>query len=334
VTAHGTVQAVEPWLVRVTDPRGRTGIGEVTLGLGADPVAVAALRERLARPVASGEPVRGDPGDRVDLAIQAGIEAALIDAAGAPSEQVPVPVNATIAVETLHDSVAAARRAVAAGYRTLKLKGGGERSTAELVDRLGAVRSAVGPGVALRLDVNGAWTPAEAEERLRALDAVDLEVVEQPIAEGDPLALARLRRRVGVRIAADESVASFDDARALLAAGAVDVLVVKPARVGGPSQVLAIAQMASTEGVGVVVSTLLETGIGLAAALWSAVRLPDGATWAHGLATADELADDLVLDPIVVRAGVARVPGATGLGVRPDPAAIERFAVDRLGQWA
>ena len=172
-------------------------------------------------------------------------------------------------------SAEAARQSVDAGFVTLKLKAGAERETEVLVDRVRAVREAIGPDVHLRLDVNGAWDPPTAEERLEAVERFRLEYVEQPLAGDDAEALAELRRRVRVPIAADESVTSVKAARELLDAEAVDVLVVKPARVGGLVVGAEIAALAAERGVPVVVSTLFETGVGIAAALAMAARLPE-----------------------------------------------------------
>ena len=161
------------------------------------------------------------------------------------------------------------------GSVTLKLKAGAERETEVLVDRVRAVREAIGPDVHLRLDVNGAWDPPTAEERLEAVERFGLEYVEQPLAGDDAEALAELRRRVRVPIAADESVTSVKAARELLDAEAVDVLVVKPARVGGLVVGAEIAALAAERGVPVVVSTLFETGVGIAARLGDGGEAPE-----------------------------------------------------------
>ena len=146
-----------------------------------------------------------------------------------------------------------------------------------LVDRVRAVRAAVGPDIRLRLDVNGAWDLETATDRLDAIARFALEYVEQPLAGDDAAELAELRRRVRVPIAADETVTSLRAARALLDAGAVDVLVVKPVRVGGPVVAAEIAALAAERGVPVVISTLFETGVGIAAGLAVAAALPSSA---------------------------------------------------------
>jgi O-succinylbenzoate synthase len=239
-----------------------------------------------------------------------------------------VPLNATIDAVDLGAAVAGAGAAIAAGFATLKLKAPSGEPAEALVDRLAAVRAAVGPAVRLRLDANGAWSLGEAAARLAAVAPLGLEYVEQPVASLE--AMAELRRRVAVPLAADELVASPAAAAAVLDAGAADVLVVKPARVGGPLVALGIARAAAGRGVPTVVSTLLETGVGLLAGLRVAAALDAAVSGAHGLATADLLVDDLVLDPPAIRGGSAVVPWPVGAG-RVDDEAVRRFAVDVAG---
>ena len=153
--------------------------------------------------------------------------------------------------------------------------------------------------------------------------------------------LAELRRRVRVPIAADEAAESVRAVRALLAADAVDVLVIKPARVGGPAAVAEIAELAAERGVPVVISTLFETGVGIAAALAAAAALPDGrrptdgpAPPDHGLATAGLLDHDLLAESLVVADGRMHAParpGSGGLGIVLDVRALERFRVEAVG---
>jgi O-succinylbenzoate synthase len=121
------------------------------------------------------------------------------------------------------------------------------------------------------VDVNGAWDLETATDRIAAIARFGIEYVEQPLAGDDPEALATLRRRAAVPLAADETVTTPRAARALLDASAVDVLVVKP--VGSAvAATYEIASLAADHGVPVA-STLFETGVGLAAGLPSR-RLP------------------------------------------------------------
>jgi L-alanine-DL-glutamate epimerase-like enolase superfamily enzyme len=188
------------------------------------------------------------------------------------------------------------------------------------------VREAVGPDIALRLDFNGSLGHEEAQSVLSALATYGIEYAEQPLpASAGAAALAHLRRTAAVPIAADESVRDLGTARALLDARAVDALVVKPARVGGLRQAMAIVELAAAAAVPVTVSTLFETGVGLAGALHLAAAAPG--PQAHGLATATMLESDLLRAPLAVSAGRMSVPTDAGLGVDLDPEAIERYRV-------
>jgi L-alanine-DL-glutamate epimerase-like enolase superfamily enzyme len=248
-----------------------------------------------------------------------------------------VPVNGTIGFGGPAAGAEAALQAIEAGFTTLKLKAGVERETVDLVARVRAIRTAVGPDVRLRLDVNGAWDLPTAEERLEAVARFGIEYVEQPLPADDGAGAAELRRRVEVAVAADEAAASIVAVRRLLAEGAADVLVVKPARVGGPVAVAEIAAAAAAHGVPVVVSTLFETGIGISAALSAAMVLPsvEGARFpaplAHGLATFGLLEHDLLDEPLVVESGRMHAPGGDGAGrlrVRVSRPAVARFAAE------
>jgi L-alanine-DL-glutamate epimerase-like enolase superfamily enzyme len=153
--------------------------------------------------------------------------------------------------------------------------------------------------------------------------------VEQPLPAADVDGHAILRRETAVPVALDESVADEAAAQRILEVGAADFLVVKPARVGGPVVVRAIAAHAAEAGVPVVLSTFFETGIGLVAAVRAAAELPRiGEERAHGLATTGLLEHDLLMKPMAVEAGRIALPSAPEL----DAAALDRFAVERVGQ--
>jgi O-succinylbenzoate synthase len=198
------------------------------------------------------------------------------------------------------------------GYPAYKVKVG----HGDDVGRVAAVREAVGPSVAIRIDANGAWDVDEAVSRIARLAAYDLELVEQPVASIDDL--AAVRRRVGVPIAADECVRGLDDARRLRALGAADVVVLKVQPLGGVRAALEVAEAA---GVPAVVSSLYETSVGLAAGLALAAALPD-LPYACGLATAGLLAADVVNDPLLPEGGALAVRRPT-----VDPALVARYGV-------
>ena len=247
--------------------------------------------------------------------------AALLGAAVSPS----VAANATIGVETTVEAASQAWAARAAGFTCVKLKVGMAREIEEERQRVAAVRAAIGPSLALRLDANGAWDPARAVRTIRALEEYGLEFVEQPVAADDLAGLARVARELDTPIAADESIAGPDDARRVLDQEAAQVLVIKPMVVGGVRPARRIAEMANAAGVAAVVTTTIDGGIGVAAALHLAATLPSDGP-ACGLATASLLAGDIVAEAPVVRDGRMVLPSASGLGVTLDERAIARFA--------
>ncbi len=350
-TATGIWVEREAWLIRLTDVDGRVGLGEAVLepatGDVAETILAALIREtadaltRVGLPTRTDLDFQGAPG----RALNAAIEAARLDLEGSlPATIAPdgdgVAVNATLP-SLGPDAVAeAARQSVESGFATLKVKAGGERETEVLVERIRAIRTAVGPDVRLRIDVNGAWDLATAEDRLEAIARFGVEFVEQPLPAHDIDGLAELRRRVRIPIAADEAAASVRDVRELLLAEAVDVLVVKAARVGGPSAVAEIAELAADRGVPVVISTLFETGIGIAAGLAMAAGLPEvigprlAAPPDHGLATAGLLEHDLLAESLIVEDGRMIAPvgtGSLGLGIELDGRALDRYRVEAVG---
>lgn len=225
---------------------------------------------------------------------------------------VEVPVSALL-VERSPDALRREAAGVrAAGYRAAKLKLGG-RSLEGDCARARAAREGLGEGLRLRGDANGAWTERDARRALQSLADFGFEYVEQPVAPGEEMALARLRRLGLIRIAADESVATGGDAQRLVEAGAVDVLVLKPAMLGGPAQALEIAQRVRAAGCDVVFSHAFESAVGARHALHCAAAWGDPGA-CHGLCTAGLFVNDIA-EPVACRDGVALVGDSPGLGI-------------------
>lgn len=227
----------------------------------------------------------------------------------------PRPVRDEVEVNSIVPDVEAeevAAYAIAGGCRTAKVKVGGrassldrDRGRVEAVARALVEAGGVNPRV--RVDANGAWGAEEAVAAIEALDraahegGVDgLEYVEQPCStiEG----MAEVRRRVDVPIAADESVRLAEDPLAVVEMGAADILVLKVAPLGGVGDCLEIADKARMP---VVVSSALETSVGLAAGLALALALPQ-LDYAVGLGTACLLGRDTVARRLRPENGVLR----------------------------
>jgi O-succinylbenzoate synthase len=222
--------------------------------------------------------------------------AAAIDSAERPW---PAPLRDRVAVNCTVPAVGpehAARIVRASGCATAKVKVAEKGQTlADDIERVEAVRDAVGPRGRLRVDANGAWTVDEAVSAIAALNlaAHGLEYVEQPCATVEDL--AAVRRRVGVPIAADESIRRADDPLRVVELGAADIAVLKVAPLGGVHACLRIAEQI---GLPVVVSSAVDTSIGLAAGLALAAALPE-LPYACGLATTSLLDGDVVASPLV-----------------------------------
>ncbi|WP_349428584.1 o-succinylbenzoate synthase [Microbacterium sp. LWS13-1.2] len=237
-----------------------------------------------------------------------------------------VGVNATVPAVA-----AAAVPAVLArfdGCRTAKVKvAEAGQVLADDVARVRAVREEMGPEGRVRIDANGAWNVDEAERALHALAEFDLEYAEQPCASVDEL--AELRRRVkymGIPIAADESVRKAADPLAVARAGAADLLVVKAQPLGGVRRALEIVAEA---GLPAVVSSALDTSVGLSMGVALAAALPE-LDYDCGLGTASLFTADVADPPLVPRSGFLAVGRVT-----PDPALLDAHAASahRRGWW-
>ena len=236
-----------------------------------------------------------------------------------------VPVNVTVPAvgpEAAHRTVLAS-----SGCRTAKVKVADPGETlAEAQARLEAVRDALGPEGRIRIDVNGLWSVDEALAGIPVLDraAGGLEYVEQPCAGVEELAL--VRRKVEVPIAADESIRRAADPYRVRDLEAADVAVLKVQPLGGVGACLRIAE---DIGLPVVVSSALESSVGLAAGVALAAALPE-LPYACGLATGQLLEHDLVESPLCVVDGMLPVVMPS---VTPGSLSASQAAPDRVRWW-
>ncbi len=221
----------------------------------------------------------------------------LAAAMAAADEPFPAAVRSRIPVNSIVPAVdpdRAAAMAVEAGCATVKVKVAEPgQSLREDLDRVAAIRNAMGPGVRIRVDANAAWDVPTAVAAIEALDAWDLEYVEQPCATLEEL--ADVRRRVAVPIAADESIRTADDPVRAAASAAVDLIVVKVAPLGGVMRAL---EVVAASGLPAVVSSAVDTSVGLSAGVALAAALPS-LPYACGLGTGLLLAADVTDQPLV-----------------------------------
>ena len=206
-----------------------------------------------------------------------------------------IPVNATVPAVAAADVSAVLARFP--GCRTAKVKVAGPGTTlAADVERVRAVRLALGVEGRIRVDANGGWNVDEAEHAFHALAEFDLEYVEQPCASITELAELRERTAyMGIPIAADESVRRESDPLEVAHVGAADILVIKVQPLGGIARALDIVRQA---GLPAVVSSALDTSVGLAMGAHLAAALPD-LEFDCGLGTAALLAADVTDSPLL-----------------------------------
>lgn len=326
-TAHGEITERQGFVVRI-DHRDAVGIGEATpLGGWTESLddCERALESALATLDGSDQSAALlEPRADEAPAARHGLTTALLDA-DARAEGVSlarwldpdspsgsVPVNATIGDGSGEETVTAARDAVERGYDCLKVKIGARDPGSDL-DRVAAVRSAIGDDVCLRVDANGAWDRQTATEAIDRLADLGVAYVEQPLPAADLAGHGDLRGR-GVEIAVDESLRAHTAAE-IFAADAADVVILKPMAVGGPGDAHTLAMRAREAGIEPVVTTTIDGVVARTAAVHVAAAIPN--VRPCGLATADYLTDDLGSDPAPVNDGRITVPDGPGLGIDP-----------------
>jgi muconate cycloisomerase len=289
--------------------------------------------EATLREIEAGLPAADHRGLVADNASRAALETAILDCVlrrrGAslgrllPPRRTKVTYSGVITAGTLETALQQARRLTLIGIGQVKLKVGFDDDVA----RIRALREALGPGVSLRLDANGAWTIERAREVLDSVSSADIAAVEEPLGRGSLESLARLRREVSVPIMADESLVTVADAEALIAAQAVDSFNVRISKCGGLSRSLRIAGLAAAAGIGIQVGSQVgETAILSAAGRHLAAHL-ERVDFVEGSYGTLLLTEDVSADP--VRFGHrGEAPLLSGPGLGP------RVLEDRLRKYA
>lgn len=231
-----------------------------------------------------------------------------------------IPVNVTVPAVTPE---AAQRIVSASACRTAKVKVAEQGQTLDDdINRVAAVRQAIGRDGTVRVDANGAWSVQQGLQAVRALSRFDLEYVEQPCRTVEELAeLRRLlaRQHLDVAIAADESIRRTGDPQRVKELAAADIAVLKVQPLGGVRRCLEVAEQL---GLPVVVSSALETSVGISMGLALAAALPE-LPFACGLNTVQLFDADVTDEPLVESGGVIRARSVT-----PESDAEQRLAAD------
>ncbi len=238
---------------------------------------------------------------------------------GAVREAVPAGVSVGI-MDSVPQLLDAVDRYLDAGYLRIKLK----IEPGWDVAPVRAVRERYGDELLLQVDANTAYTLADARQLAR-LDAFDLLLIEQPLPENDIAGHAELARLVRTPICLDESITSAAIAVHAISIGATRIVNIKPGRVGGYLEARRIHEVCAAHGVPVWCGGMLETGIGRAANV-ALAALPNF-TLPGDTSASDRYYSRDITDPFVLEDGHVRVPTGPGLGVEPDPEALDAVTV-------
>ncbi len=320
VTANGVLAERELVVIRLEDDDGTTGFGEAAPLEAYDGVSVDEVMDSLR----SGPPHRGAPPQA-----RAAWELAELDLQrrrlgrplGEPFND-QIPVNMTLPAGPPDEVAAAAAEGLKAGYSCFKVKVGLDDDA----DRVAAVRAAVGPWPALRVDANAAWTVEEAVAAVGELAPLDLELVEQPCPTLEEIAAVRMQ--VEVPVAADESIAGADDVLAAAELGACDAVNIKLSGSGGFGPAREALRAAREHGMAAWLSSTLDGPWGIAAALQLASS--ESLAMACGLATLELFDAELARALPAPSRGLMAVPQGPGLGVEVSDSALADVLVEEV----
>ncbi|HMA54175.1 MAG TPA: dipeptide epimerase [Acidobacteriota bacterium] len=339
--AIGTMTAANDLLIRIRTDQGLVGLGEACpfppitgetqatnvaaavsmrdMIVGHDPLAIDALLRRI------GPLVHANP------SAVAAFDMALFDilgkVAGLPlfrllgSEKNVFETDITTSLDTLEKMTAEAKGYADQGYKTLKVKVGLDPD--EDYSHIAAIRAAVGPRVAIRIDANQGWTVPQAVYALRKMEPLAIEFCEQPVLASDTAGLRAVRTQSPIAIMADEALFGPSDAIKLIRAEACDTFNIKVMKAGGLLNSIRIAHIADAANMRCMVGCMLESKLALTAA-------------AHVVASqANIVYADLdgntehTIDPIsggmTVKAGTLTLPETPGLGCDVDPAFLKKL---------
>lgn len=334
-------------LLKVHTDEGLTGVGEVSATprwSGEDSVtAHRVIHEYLAPALIGQNPLDIEAAvKRMNRALaanpftKAGIEMALWDilgkSCGLPLYRLlggamreVVPLKFSISGAPAEKAAQLASWAAERGFKTMKVK---VAMPSGDLERVAAVREAIGPHVRLGVDANGGWSVREAIQGLRNLEQYQILFAEQPVAPVDISWMADVRRQASMPVMADESVYSLQDAMALARASAADIFSIYVGK-SGLTAARKIAAVAEGSGLICTIGSNMELGVATAAMIHLAVSTPaiDAETIPCDILSHLFYETNLLTEPLPVQGAEARAPQKPGLGVEFDEKSIEKYRV-------
>jgi L-Ala-D/L-Glu epimerase len=247
---------------------------------------------------------------------------AAADGSTEPADAKPIECNASMVAGEPTAVAAEATRWAEDGFATFKLKLGAGDDFGQVL----AVREAVGPRANIRVDANAVWDVETAKRTLKALEPLEVELAEQPVATLEEA--AEVATSTTIPIAGDESVETKADAERALSMDACSLTGVKLSKVGGPEAAIEIAEVLPSY-----LSSALDGPVGIAAAAQvaqtlSAASSEEDTRLAHGLATQRLFASTIASVECELRGGMLYPPEGPGLGVEIDEDALRAHRLD------
>lgn len=344
--AYITKTAQKSALVRLTAEDGSVGLGNIdpSPGYSVESIeqSLTALREKLA-PLVHGSDA-GNPHQLVAcmdailpgyLDAKAAIEMACVDLLarrlGIPVYQylggamvASVRFNAWIGILGPDEAAAEARKWFDRGFRSAKVKlGGGIKADR---DRILAIREAVGPTMALRADANAGYSVADAIALGHLLEPLDMQLLEQPVADHDLAGMAKVRQAIGIPVMADESITDHESLIAVIRANCADIVKLKVMKQGGFLKCRRMLETATAAGMKVVIGHGFGLGVNTVAEIMLActsTEVLEGLECVGPLKTAD----DIVTRKLDISTGQMALPGGPGLGVELDEGKVRTYQI-------
>jgi L-Ala-D/L-Glu epimerase len=339
--AIGEMTAANDLLVRVHTDQGVTGLGEACpfppisgetqatnaaaarairdMVVGKDPLAIDDL-VRLIGPIVHSNPSAVAAFDMAFFDILGKVAGLPLFRLFGGTKSV-FETDITTSLDTLEKMTAEAKGYADKGYKTLKVKVGLDPD--EDFARIEAIRSAVGPKVAIRIDANQGWTVPQAIYGLRKMAPLAIQFCEQPVLASDTAGLSAVRAQSPISVMADEAVFSPADAVKLIRAGACDSFNIKVMKAGGLLNSIRIAHIADAANMRCMVGCMLETRLALTAAA-HVVASQANIVYAD-LDGNSEHVEDPIVDGMTVKAGTLTLPEKPGLGCDVDPAFVKKL---------
>ena len=224
-------------------------------------------------------------------------------------------------------NVKEAKKAIKGGYRSLMIKVGHNDPEVE-IERVAAVRAAVGDKILIIPDANQGWTPQVAIQCIRKMEAYHVAWVEQPVPRWDVDGLARVREAVSTPISADESLTSIYDALILAKRNAVDIVSIKLQKSEGLYKAKKIAAIMEAANIPIFINSMIETGGSVAASLQFAASTPNVIPYSAALMSTLRLKDDILCKgDLHIKNAVIHVTDRPGLGVTLDDRKLSQYAL-------